>query len=114
MHKLHIIIISILSFLTACHPKKELPIITALDSNWSFRTINTKTSHPATVPGNIYSDLIDNSIIEDPFIGDNEFKLHWVSDSTWIYQTRFDVSSTILNKENIDLNFEGLDTYAQV
>lgn len=103
-----------LTFLTACHPKKELPIITALDSNWSFRTINTKTSHPATVPGNIYSDLIDNSIIEDPFIGDNEFKLHWVSDSTWIYQTRFDVSSTILNKENIDLNFEGLDTYAQV
>lgn len=114
MHKLHIIIISILTFLTACHPKKELPIITALDSNWSFRTINTKTSHPATVPGNIYSDLIDNSIIEDPFIGDNELELHWVSDSTWIYQTRFDVSSTILNKENIDLNFEGLDTYAQV
>ena len=114
MHKLQIIIISILTFLTACHPEKELPIITALDSNWSFRTINSKTSHPATVPGNIYSDLIDNSIIEDPFIGDNEFKLHWVSDSTWIYQTRFDVSSTILNKENIDLNFEGLDTYAQV
>tara|TARA_B100001057_G_scaffold500182_1_gene613967 strand:- start:204 stop:2687 length:2484 start_codon:yes stop_codon:yes gene_type:complete len=114
MHKLHIIIISILTFLTACHPEKELPIITALDSNWSFRTINSKTSHPATVPGNIYSDLIDNSIIEDPFTGDNEFKLQWVSDSTWIYQTRFDVSSTILNKENIDLNFEGLDTYAQV
>tara|TARA_B100001093_G_scaffold520030_1_gene612160 strand:- start:7548 stop:10031 length:2484 start_codon:yes stop_codon:yes gene_type:complete len=114
MHKLHIIIISILTFLTACHPEKELPIITALDSNWSFRTINSKTSHPATVPGNIYSDLIDNSIIEDPIIGDNEFKLQWVSDSTWIYQTRFDVSSTILNKENIDLNFEGLDTYAQV
>ncbi len=114
MHKIHIIIISILTFLTACHPEKELPIITALDSNWSFRTINSKTSHPATVPGNIYSDLIDNSIIEDPFIGDNEFKLQWVSDSTWIYQTRFDVSSTILNKENIDLNFEGLDTYAQV
>ena len=114
MHKLQIIIISILTFLTACHPEKELPIITALDSNWSFRTINSKTSHPATVPGNIYSDLIDNSIIEDPFIRDNEFKLQWVSDSTWIYQTRFDVSSTILNKENIDLNFEGLDTYAQV
>ena len=114
MHKLQIIIISILTFLTACHPEKELPIITALDSNWSFRTINSKTSHPATVPGNIYSDLIDNSIIEDTFIGDNEFKLQWVSDSTWIYQTRFDVSSTILNKENIDLNFEGLDTYAQV
>jgi len=114
MHKLHIIIISILTFLTACHPEKELPIITALESNWSFRTINSKTSHPATVPGNIYSDLIDNSIIEDPFIRDNEFKLQWVSDSTWIYQTRFDVSSTILNKENIDLNFEGLDTYAQV
>ena len=114
MRKLHIIIISCLTFLTACQPKKELPIITALDSNWSFRTINSKTSHPATVPGNIYSDLIDNRIIEDPFIGDNEFKLQWVSDSTWIYQTRFDVSSTILNKENIDLNFEGLDTYAQV
>ena len=114
MHKLHIIIISCLTFLTACQPKKELPIIKTLDSNWSIRSINSKTSHKATVPGNVYSDLIDNRIIEDPFIGDNEVKVQWVSDSTWLYQTRFDASSTILSKENIHLNFEGLDTYAQV
>ena len=114
MHKLHIIIISCLTFLTACQPNKELPIIKTLDSNWSFRSINSKTSHKATVPGNVYSDLIDNRVIEDPFIGDNEVKVQWVSDSIWLYQTRFDASSTILSKENIHLNFEGLDTYAQV
>jgi beta-mannosidase len=76
--------------------------------------MNSNDWYPATVPGNIYSDLIDNQLIEDPFIGANETKVQWVADSTWVYQTHFDVSSSTLNKDNIQLHFEGLDTYAKV
>ena len=76
--------------------------------------MNSNDWYPATVPGNIYSDLIDNKLIEDPFIGANETKVQWVADSTWVYQTRFDVSSNTLNKDHLQLHFEGLDTYANV
>jgi beta-mannosidase len=76
--------------------------------------MNSNDWYPATVPGNIYSDLIDNKLIEDPFIGVNETKVQWVADSTWVYQTNFDVSSSTLNKDHLQLHFGGLDTYAKV
>ena len=112
MNKLYLILV--IALLVSCQQKTQLPAVTSLDTNWSFRSMNSNDWYPATVPGNIYSDLIDNQFIEDPFIGANETKVQWVADSTWIYQTHFDVSSSTLKKDNIQLHFEGLDTYAKV
>ncbi|MGB0476972.1 MAG: glycosyl hydrolase 2 galactose-binding domain-containing protein, partial [Flavobacteriaceae bacterium] len=114
MHKLHLTLIGVVAILISCEPNKQLPTVVTLDSNWSFRSANADEWRSATVPGNIYSDLIDHQLIEDPFIGANETKVQWVADSTWVYQTNFDVPTTTLNKENIQLEFEGLDTYAKV
>jgi len=112
MNKLYLILV--VALLVSCQQKTQLPAVTSLDTNWSFRSMNSNDWSPATVPGNIYSDLIDNQLIEDPFIGANETKVQWVADSTWVYQTHFDVSSSTLKKDNIQLHFEGLDTYAKV
>lgn len=112
MNKLYLILV--VALLVSCQQKTQLPSITSLDTNWSFRSMNSNDWYPATVPGNIYSDLIDNQLIEDPFIGVNETKVQWVADSTWVYQTHFDVSSSTLNKDHFQLHFEGLDTYAKV
>ncbi|MGC6415319.1 MAG: beta-mannosidase [Bacteroidia bacterium] len=97
-----------------CEKKANLPIVITLDFDWYFRSIHSQEFLPATVPGNVYSDLLDNGVIEDPFIGTNETKVQWVSDSTWVYHTRFEATPNVLNKDNIRLNFEGLDTYAKV
>ena len=112
MNKLYLVLV--VALLMSCQQKTQLPSFTSLDTNWSFRSLNSNDWYPATVPGNIYSDLIDNKLIEDPFIGANETKVQWVADSTWVYQTRFDVSSNTLNKDHLQLHFEGLDTYANV
>ena len=112
MNKLYLVLV--VALLLGCQQKTQLPSVTSLDRNWSFRSMNSNDWYPATVPGNIYSDLIDNKLIEDPFIGANETKVQWVADSTWVYQTRFDVSSNSLNKDHLQLHFEGLDTYAKV
>ena len=112
MNKLYLILV--VALLVSCQQKTQLPAVTSLDTNWSFRSMNSNDWYPATVPGNIYSDLIDNQFIEDPFIGANETKVQWVADSTWVYQTHFDVSSSTLNKDHFQLYFEGLDTYAKV
>jgi beta-mannosidase len=104
----------LLLFLGCNSLEKELPIQIQLNSNWQFKGIDTLDWKSATVPGNIYTDLIAHQIIENPFIKNNEEKVQWISNKNWEYKTTFLLSDAILKKENIALNFEGLDTYAKI
>jgi len=99
--------------LFGCQSKSELPIIQSIDSNWVFKSVNSSKWYSATIPGNIFTDLLDHKLIEDPFIKNNEEKVQWVSDSSWGYKTLFKVDKKTLQKKHIELNFEGLDTYAK-
>ena len=100
--------------LTACQSKKQDTLVVKLHENWTVSSAQSNQSYPATVPGNIYSDLMENEIIEDPFVGENEHKVQWVSDSVWVYNSTFTLPNSVLNKQHITLNFDGLDTYATV
>ena len=100
--------------LTSCQSKQQDTLVLKLHDNWTVSSKNGNESYTATVPGNIFSDLMDNQVIEDPFIGENEYKLQWVSDSIWVYKSSFSLPNTILNKQCITLNFDGLDTYTTV
>lgn len=101
-------------FLTACQSKQQDTLVLKLHDNWTVSSVNGNQAYPATVPGNIFSDLIDNEVIKDPFVGENEHKVQWVSDSVWVYKSTFNLPKTLLNKQHITLNFDGLDTYASV
>jgi beta-mannosidase len=94
--------------------EKDLPIEIELNTNWQFKGTNTLDWKSASVPGNIFTDLLSHKVIEDPFIKTNEEKVQWVSKKDWEYKTNFSLSEEILNKKNIELNFEGLDTYAKI
>lgn len=85
-----------------------------LSSNWTFRQVRTNIWHKATVPGVVHTDLIANNIIEDPFFRLNERAVQWVDKEDWEYKTTFDLSSEMFNRQNIELTFYGLDTYADV
>ncbi|EDP72476.1 beta-mannosidase [Flavobacteriales bacterium ALC-1] len=98
----------------SCQPKHDLPVTIDIDSSWQFKKVTDSIWRSATVPGNVFSDLLDHGIIEDPFIGNNEEKVQWVSETDWEYKTTFSVDKETLLKKNIELNFEGLDTYASV
>ncbi|HLE64261.1 MAG TPA: glycoside hydrolase family 2 protein, partial [Pyrinomonadaceae bacterium] len=65
-------------------------------------------------PGCVHIDLLNNKLIDDPFYRDNEQKLQWIGKTDWEYQTTFNVAPGILERDHIDLVFEGLDTYADV
>lgn len=82
-------------------------------TGWQFRQQN-KNWYPATVPSEVHVDLLNNKLIPDPFYRDNEKKLQWIEKENWEYQTTFKVSSEVLNRKNINLVFDGLDTYADV
>lgn len=106
--------ISLVAISCQSNKKQVLPIVQHLHTDWTFQTKHSQNSHSATVPGNIFTDLLNNELIEDPFIKNNEEKVQWVSDSTWVYQTNFTVGFTLINKDHIQLHFEGLDTYSKV
>jgi beta-mannosidase len=109
-----ILLVFLAVFVSACQTKQQDTTIHKLHDNWTFSSLNSSQSYMATVPGNIFSDLIDNALIEDPFIGENEHQVQWVSDSVWVYKSAFSLSKTIRDKQYISLNFDGLDTYASV
>jgi beta-mannosidase len=82
--------------------------------NWTFnKQIETK-KHKATIPGTVHTDLFQNQLIPNPFFGANEKKLQWIENENWEYETYFTLSESELENQNIDLEFEGLDTYAMV
>ena len=98
----------------SCQPEHDLPVTFELHSSWQLKKVTESVWRSATVPGSVHSDLLDHSLIEDPFIGDNEKDLQWVSETDWEYKTSFSLDEETLEKKNIELNFEGLDTYASV
>lgn len=96
------------SLLTASPLRKEL------NEGWKFRQARLTNWYPAHVPGVVHTDLLANGIIEDPFFRLNERGLQWIDKEDWIYETRFTLSPEMEAKQNIRLDFKGLDTYADV
>jgi len=96
------------------------PTAVALHSGWRFRALNDKGHpgveqwHAAEVPGLVQTDLLSNKLIPDPFYRDNEKSLQWIGLTDWEYQTEFDVDAATLARGHVDLQFAGLDTYADV
>ncbi len=82
--------------------------------NWTFNKQNETQKQKATIPGTVHTDLFQNQLIPDPFFGANEKQLQWIENEVWEYETYFTLSESELKNENIDLEFEGLDTYATV
>ncbi|THV28598.1 glycoside hydrolase family 2 protein [Glycomyces paridis] len=67
---------------------------------------------PATVPGNVHTDLLAAGLITDPYLDDAERALAWIGRTDWTYRTAFDAPESTW--DGIDLAFDGLDTVATV
>lgn len=85
-----------------------------LHEGWKFRVEGKPIWRPALVPGCIHTDLMAHQLIPDPFFRDNEEKVQWVSRVNWEYRTEFEPPAALLLQEQIELVFEGVDTYATV
>ncbi len=85
-----------------------------LNEGWLFAKEGEDTWYPATVPGTVHTDLLDNGLIPDPFYRDNEAKLQWIGKTNWVYRLEFEPNEAIRKARHVELVFEGLDTYAHV
>ena len=85
-----------------------------LNKGWEFSQVGKGEWLPATVPGTVHQDLIDNDKLINPFFGMNEEKVQWVEKEDWQYRTTFTLNKEQLARQAAVLNFEGLDTYADI
>lgn len=83
-----------------------------LNNNWKF--LYQSHWYKAAIPGTIHTDLLANKLIPDPYYRDNEKKLQWIGTENWTYKTSFTITPGLLKRKNLELVFEGLDTYADV
>ncbi|WP_199139327.1 beta-mannosidase [Pedobacter sp. ASV12] len=89
-------------------------IVQKLNANWQFQEQDEAKWYPAKVPGEVHTDLLRNQLIHDPFYRDNEKKVQWVERENWDYKSSFGVEARVFGQKQIELVFDGLDTYADV
>lgn len=65
-------------------------------------------------PCSLYSVLLENNLIDDPFIGLNEHKVTELSRKNCEFYTHFDIEDEMLKNEFLVLRFNGLDTLCQI
>ncbi|MDX1283439.1 MAG: glycoside hydrolase family 2 protein, partial [Draconibacterium sp.] len=102
---------------TSCIQTSEDPnlmIQKEINSGWTFSQVGENDWLPAEVPGTVHTDLLANGKIEDPFYRLNELDQQWIDKVDWEYKTNFSLNREIFKRDKIELDFKGLDTYADV
>ncbi|SFC90618.1 beta-mannosidase [Butyrivibrio sp. YAB3001] len=87
-----------------------------LHDNWEMRRTDQDKWYSAVVPGTVYTDLLENGLMEDPYYRDNEDAARELMDYDYEYRTRFAVSSSdeLRSHEEVVLRFEMIDTVADI
>ena len=86
----------------------------SLNSGWNLQTDTLSIDLRVDIPSVVQADLYENGLIPHPYLGKVEQDLQWIPQRIWDYSLKFDVDNDIIEKDNIDLIFNGLDTYADV
>lgn len=88
--------------------------IQALDTNWKLRCAGDGPWLPAAVPGTVYTDLLRNGAMEDPFWKDNENQALALMEEDYEYETSFACEPGLPEADRVLLRFDGIDTSAEV
>lgn len=105
-------VILMIIFATSCSQKTTRKVFN-LNDGWEFYYSDKEKWYGAQVPGNIHTDLLSHNLIGDPFYDTNADNLMWVSEKVWKYRKNFNISTDIYER-NLEIVFDGLDTYAEV
>ncbi len=91
-------------------------ITRSLHENWEMRRTDQDQWYKATVPGTVYTDLMDNGLMEDPYYRDNEDKALRLMDYDYEYRMNFDydASGELAECDRIILRFDMIDTLSEV
>ncbi len=114
MKKLFVVILMLVAFSACQKTEKPNVIVQLLNQGWTLKGDTLNINMQVDVPSVVQQSLYENGIIPHPYLGTVENDLLWISDHPWDYTLHFDVDKELFEKENVELEFEGIDTYADV
>uniref|UniRef100_A0A914DW41 beta-mannosidase n=1 Tax=Acrobeloides nanus TaxID=290746 RepID=A0A914DW41_9BILA len=79
-------------------------------SDWTYHMGNGSMPGKAVVPGDIYTDLFNNGVINNPLYGSGDQDYKWVGRTSWVYEKIFTLPADAANNKEYVLVFESLDT----
>ena len=103
----------LLMALAACTPRQNV-IEQTLNEGWTLTGDTLSINMSVTVPSVVQQSLYESGQIPHPYLGTVENDLLWISDHPWNYTLHFDADENLLEKDNVELVFEGIDTYAEI
>ena len=86
----------------------------SLAGNWKMRQAGENVWHDAVVPGSVYSDLLRDGTIPDPFYRENELEAFQLLRNDFEYERSFSLTADDLEHTRLVLRCEGIDTLADV
>ncbi|HJC44075.1 MAG TPA: glycoside hydrolase family 2 protein, partial [Candidatus Mediterraneibacter gallistercoris] len=89
-------------------------IRTELNRDWRMRCMSGGDWQSAVVPGTVYTDLLRNGDMEDPYWKDNEDSACALMEDDYDYECRFVPDEAMMRSRTRLLKFDGLDTCASV
>lgn len=110
----HIILVFSLIILFVSCSKHQNVVEQTLSQGWTLTGDTLDINLPVNVPSVVQQNLYDAGLIPHPYLGTVEETLLWISDHPWTYATHFNVDQKMLEKDVVELVFEGIDTYASV
>lgn len=93
-----------------------LPLLSTAQQTlvWELFHPQKKEWLPFGQAGTVQEFLWHKGELPDPFIGENETKYQWIEDHSWQFRSKFFLSETFYNAEELTLDVPNLDTYAQI
>lgn len=91
-----------------------------LDKNWQMQIIGENVYGisedwlEAQVPGSVYSNLLKQGLMPDPFDRMNELDALRLMENDFRFQTQFTLSKQQIDSDFLLLHFDGIDTLAKV
>ena len=86
----------------------------SLSGSWTLSSRADRIECPAAVPGDNYTALEKAGVLPDPYYRLNEADCQWPADRDWVFARTFDVPRELLAKPSVILNFDSVDTVADI
>jgi beta-mannosidase len=91
-----------------------------LRDNWTLTVLGDNVFSipeepiPTRVPSSVYSTLLEQRLMPDPFYRDNELKATRLMENSFLYETSVPAGPVPGEDERVILRFDGIDTLASV
>jgi len=86
----------------------------SLNGEWKMKNTGNKHWENGRVPGSVFTDLLRNGLMEDPFYRDNEDRALALSYNDFEYAREFEISGDLLKHDKVFLYCDGLDTLTEI